>query len=139
MTPAAGYGLILMPTKHVATKQTRDRYPESVLGANGNVGQGRFDSYRSSGKEPYRVGSIPTVGTIQPKKGARMAYTTVNFKSKAALKRAIAEGQEIGAFPPGIGTVPDNGTVTLEGPHYPAPHTWYATATLRDGVIVSVK
>lgn len=76
---------------------------------------------------------------VNQRKGARMAYTTVNFKSKAALKRAIAEGQEVGAFPPGLGTVPDNGAVSLEGPHYPAPHTWYATATLRDGVIVSVK
>jgi hypothetical protein len=29
--------------------------------------------------------------------------------------------------------------VTLEGPHYPQPHRWYAEATVRDGVIVKVK
>ena len=28
---------------------------------------------------------------------------------------------------------------TLEGPHYPAPHRWYASATLEDMVVVGVK
>ena len=69
-----------------------------------------------------------------------MAYTEVNFKTKKALKEAVAAGKKIGVYQPGgIGTVPTNGDVTLEGPHYPAPHTWYATATLKDGVIVKVK
>lgn len=67
-----------------------------------------------------------------------MAYTDRNFKSKAALKRAIAEGEQVGAFSPGLGTVPENGTVNLEGPHYPAAHTWYAKGTLVNGVLVKV-
>ena len=27
----------------------------------------------------------------------------------------------------------------LEGPHFPEPHRWYAQATVKDSVIVSVK
>jgi hypothetical protein len=44
-------------------------------------------------------------------------------------------------FQPGPfgGNEPQNGTFCCEGPHYPAPHTWYATCTAKDGVIVKVK
>lgn len=67
-------------------------------------------------------------------------YTTTNFASKKALKLAVAEGQRITVFQPGPfgGNVPTNGKVTLEGPHYPKPHRWYASATLENGVIVKV-
>jgi hypothetical protein len=34
---------------------------------------------------------------------------------------------------------PSNGSVTLEGPHYPEPHRWYAQATIENGVVVKVK
>jgi len=37
------------------------------------------------------------------------------------------------------GSEPKNGTITLEGPHYPEPHRWYAQAEVVDGVIVKVK
>ena len=70
-----------------------------------------------------------------------MAYTTVNFKSKKALKDAVKAGEKIGVFSPGLGG-PYNGrdNVSLEGPHYPKPHTWYASAKVdADGYIVSVK
>ena len=36
-------------------------------------------------------------------------------------------------------TSPQNGRVFLEGPHYPAPHSWYAEATLENGAVVKVK
>lgn len=70
-----------------------------------------------------------------------MAYTDINFKTKKALKEAVAEGREITVYQPGPfgGSLPKDGKVTLEGPHYPAPHTWYAQATLKDGLVVSVK
>ena len=68
-----------------------------------------------------------------------MAYTDRNFKSKKALKDAVAAGESIGVFSPGPFSAPSNGVVTLEGPHYPAAHTWYATATLADGIIKGVK
>lgn len=69
-------------------------------------------------------------------------YTTQNFKTKKALKEAVSSGERITVYQPnalpGV-TVPTNGSVTLEGPWYPAAHTWYATAILRDGAVVSVK
>ena len=44
-------------------------------------------------------------------------------------------------FQPGPfgGNEPRDGTLYFEGPHYPAPHRWYAQATAKDGVIVKVK
>jgi hypothetical protein len=29
-----------------------------------------------------------------------------------------------------------NGSVSLEGPHYPKPHSWYASAIVKNGAIV---
>jgi len=67
-----------------------------------------------------------------------MAYTITDFKTKKALKDALAAGQDVGVFQPGLGTVPIDGTVTLEGPHYPKPHTWYAVGTMKGGRLVKV-
>lgn len=68
-------------------------------------------------------------------------YTTTNFKTKKQLKEAVAEGKRVTIFQPGPfgGNEPSEGTVYLEGPHYPEPHRWYATAIVKDGVIVKVK
>ncbi len=85
-----------------------------------------------------------------------MAYTVINFKTKKALKEAVAEyhkrplapvgslGDMIKAvrcYQPGLGPDLSNhtGKITLEGPHYPAAHTWYAEAWLENGVVVKVK
>lgn len=68
-----------------------------------------------------------------------MAYTVENFRTKKALKEAIARGQLIEVYQPGLGTVPTNGTVYLEGPHYPEPHKWYAQGVMKDGKLISVK
>jgi hypothetical protein len=67
-------------------------------------------------------------------------YTSTNFKTKKALKEAVAAGKQITVYQVGPfgGNEPKDGKVTLEGPHYPAPHSWYASATLKDGVIVKV-
>jgi hypothetical protein len=67
-------------------------------------------------------------------------YTTKNYLSKAALKRDLAAGVEVTAYQPG-GMFPSqtDGTVYLEGPHYPQAHTWYAEATLQDGKVIKVK
>jgi methylglyoxal synthase len=68
-----------------------------------------------------------------------MAYTTTNFKSKKALKEAVAQGMEVTVFQPGpFGGDVQDGTVFLEGPHYPQPHRWYAKAEVRKGVVVKV-
>lgn len=68
-------------------------------------------------------------------------YTNVNFRTKKALRDAVAAGREIGVFQPGPfgGNEPSDGPVSVEGPHSPEPHRWYARVTLRGGVIVGVK
>lgn len=67
-------------------------------------------------------------------------YTSINFKTKKALKEAIAEGKLITVYQPGpfSGDKKRDGTVFLEGPHYPEPHRWYAKGVLKDGVLVKV-
>ncbi len=61
-------------------------------------------------------------------------YTTKNFKSKKALKEAVQayltlspiDGQRghiaVTCYSPGPFPCPDNGSIALEGPHYPEPH-----------------
>lgn len=76
-----------------------------------------------------------------------MAYTVKNFKTKKALKEAVeasrspAQGPTVRCYQPGLGHDLSNytGTVSLEGPHYPEPHRWYAQAELKNGVVVKVK
>lgn len=70
-------------------------------------------------------------------------YTTRNFKTKKALREAVANGERITVYQPNGDITgreaPRDGTVYLEGPHYPQPHSWYAEATVRDGQVVRVK
>ena len=66
-------------------------------------------------------------------------YTDRNFKTKKALKEALAMGKEITIYQPGFGDTPSNGKVYLEGPHYPEPHRWYAEAWVENGIVVKVK
>lgn len=68
-----------------------------------------------------------------------MAYVDPNFKTKKAFKDAVAAGEPVYVFSPGPFGVAQNGQVAVEGPHYPKPHTWYATATVEDGKVVKVK
>ena len=67
-----------------------------------------------------------------------MAYTDKNYKSKKALKDDLAAGARVHCYQPG-GMFPLKapGRISLEGPHYPEPHKWYASATVdADGYIV---
>lgn len=68
-------------------------------------------------------------------------YTTTNFKTKKALKEAVAKGERVTYFQPGPfgGNEKTDGTVTIEGPHYPEPHRWYAQCEAKGGAIVKVK
>jgi hypothetical protein len=68
-------------------------------------------------------------------------YTTTNYKTKKALKESLAEGKRVTYFQPGPfgGSEVKDGTIYLEGPHYPAAHTWYAEAQVKGGVIVKVR
>jgi len=66
-------------------------------------------------------------------------YCSPNFKTKKQLKEAVTSGKKVTVFAPGLGTPKRDGWETLEGPHYPQPHTWYAQVEMRDGLIIKVK
>jgi hypothetical protein len=79
-------------------------------------------------------------------------YTDKNFKTKKALKEAVTAwnasqaGASVKALPvtyfqpgPFGGNEPSDGTIYVEGPHYPEPHKWYAQCTVKGGVVVGVK
>lgn len=67
-------------------------------------------------------------------------YCNPNFKTKKALKEAVAAGKTVTIFQPGPfgGREPRDGSTSLEGPHYPEPHKWYARAEIKDGRVVKV-
>ena len=67
-------------------------------------------------------------------------YTTTNYKTKKALKEAVAAGVAVRYFQPGPfgGNEPSDGSFCCEGPHYPQPHKWYAQCIAKDGLIVKV-
>ena len=66
-------------------------------------------------------------------------YTDQNFKTKKAFKAAVAAGIKVYLVAPGFGSPKMNGTEFVEGPHYPAPHTWYAKVEMKDGIVVKVE
>ena len=66
-------------------------------------------------------------------------YCSPNFKTKKALKQAIAEGKKVTVFSPGPFPANQNGIEYIEGPHYPEPHKWYASVVVENGIIVKVK
>lgn len=80
--------------------------------------------------------------TVKGKKEVNV-YTVVNFKTKKALKDAVASGQKVRVYQPNAdptgAEIPKDGKVALEGPHSPAPHSWYAEAVLKDGIVVKVR
>lgn len=68
-----------------------------------------------------------------------MAYVRPNFKTKKALKEAVAKGNRVEVFSPGPFLANQNGQEFVEGPHYPEPHKWYAQVCITNGVVTSVK
>lgn len=66
-------------------------------------------------------------------------YASTNFKTKKEFKEAVKNGQKIMLFAPGLGKPAVNGTDTVEGPWYPAPHTWYAKVTVVNGIVIKVE
>ncbi len=65
-------------------------------------------------------------------------YVSPNFKTKKALKEAVAGGQVVSVYSPGPFPCPENGSIAVEGPHFPEPHRWYASVTVRNGIVVKV-
>ena len=70
-----------------------------------------------------------------------MAYCYPNYQTKKALKEAVAQGTTVIVMentPSGQEQV-INGDTSLEGPHYPEPHRWYAGVTVKNSTIVEVR
>lgn len=69
-------------------------------------------------------------------------YTTDNFPTKVSVKQAIAEGEEITVYQPnehaGSLSVPTNGRVSVEGPHFPESHKWWGRGKMKDGFLVEL-
>jgi hypothetical protein len=69
-------------------------------------------------------------------------YTDTNFKTKKALKEAVTAGKEVTYYQPGLlggNEFKRDGEISVEGPHYPAAHSWYARCTVANGIITKVK
>lgn len=70
-----------------------------------------------------------------------MAYVDPNYKSKKEFIAAVKAGVQHRPYTPGgmFAGPPSNGSACIEGPHYPQPHKWYSSVTLKDGVVVTAK
>jgi hypothetical protein len=72
-------------------------------------------------------------------------YSTINYKTKKQLKQAVEAGEHVSIFQPNDmfgnpkASASYTGPATVEGPHYPEPHRWYATVEVKDGRVVKVK
>jgi hypothetical protein len=67
-------------------------------------------------------------------------YTEKNYRTKKELIADVKNGVEVFTYQPG-GMFPGktDGNVCLEGPHYPEPHKWYASAVIKDKKVIKVK
>ena len=69
-----------------------------------------------------------------------MSYVNPDYKTKKAFKQAVKDGIKHKAHIHGsVFSCVQNGEESIEGPHYPKPHTWYAEVTMKDGWITKVK
>ena len=67
-----------------------------------------------------------------------MAYVDPNYKTKKAFKEAVVAGKMHTVYSPGPFDCEQNGEETIEGPHYPQPHSWYARVKVEDGKVTKV-
>jgi hypothetical protein len=65
-------------------------------------------------------------------------YVDPNCRTKKALKERVANGQPVSVFSPGPFPCPQEGEVSVEGPHYPQAHTWYARVRVTNGYVTKV-
>jgi hypothetical protein len=65
-------------------------------------------------------------------------YVTGNPKTKKALRQAVEAGTARLQANSQWDVPTKTGKATVEGPHYPAPHTWAAVVECVDGKIVKV-
>lgn len=65
-------------------------------------------------------------------------YVYPNVKSKKELKERVAKGEVVEVYSPGPFPANTDGVETVEGPHYPEPHRWYAKVRVEKGRVVKV-
>lgn len=65
-------------------------------------------------------------------------YVSPNFRTQKALREAVKAGKTVTVYSPAFYPCPQDGRVSVEGPHYPEPHVWYANVMVKDGVVVKV-
>jgi hypothetical protein len=63
-------------------------------------------------------------------------YTDIDFKTKKDFKSYFLTGRDITVYQPGgMFEGKTDGDITIEGPHYPRPHTWYSRARIENGIV----
>lgn len=69
-----------------------------------------------------------------------MAYTVYNYQTKKEVVEEFKKrGQHIMVFHPGrIGTGVEDGHTFIEGPHYPAPQTWFLYVDVKNGEVIKI-
>jgi len=67
-------------------------------------------------------------------------YISPDFKTKKALREALAAGKPVYVLhPDGILSIGGHtGMVAVEGPHDPRPHTWYASVRIEGDRVIKV-
>ena len=69
-----------------------------------------------------------------------MAYVNPDYKTKKEFLAAVKDGKvHITYNPSGMFESRQNGSDTIEGPHYPKPHKWYSEVTVKGGAVISAK
>ena len=66
-------------------------------------------------------------------------YVSPEFKTKKALKEAVKDGQTVRVYSPGPFPCPESGWVSVEGPNFPRPHTWYGQVFVEGYKVLKVK
>ena len=69
-----------------------------------------------------------------------MAYVDPDYKTKKAFRLAVQQGTTHCPYnPSGLFPEPKDGRVSIEGPHYPQPHRWYADCDVVAGIVTRVR
>ncbi len=65
-------------------------------------------------------------------------YVSPNFRTKKQLKEAVLSHHRVEVFSPGLFPAKLDGEETIEGPHFPQPHSWYARVLVEHGLVTKV-
>jgi hypothetical protein len=68
-------------------------------------------------------------------------YVQPNYQTKKELREAVKSGAVVTILQPGPFGGDEGrktGVISVEGPHYPEPHRWYARVRVVRGVVVEV-